>query len=138
MQEFIQRAVNGLGTSEKSVRAATGGLLRLVRAQADAADTQRLMAALPGSAQLLSEHRASGTQADGGILGGALKKAAGAASGKLGAALGLAGTLAESGLDKSQIGPFVSMFVEHAKDKAGKDVVARILGRVPELQRFVG
>ena len=138
MQEFIQMAAAKLGTSDGAARSAVGGLLKLVREEASPQDAQQLMSSLPGASQLLGARDAS-TPGDGGaILGGALKKAAGAASGKLGATLGLAGTLAGSGLNKSQIGPFVSLFVDYAKQKAGKDVVARILGRVPQLQQLLG
>jgi hypothetical protein len=65
-------------------------------------------------------------------------KASSMLGGKGGAALGALATLQQSGLDAQKAGSFVSMFFNFAKSKIGGDVVARVLGKMPELAKLAG
>jgi hypothetical protein len=137
MQEFIDLVVRQLGTSEGTARSATGGILNMIRENADQGDAKEFVAALPGADALLETTENQASEKSGGLLGGALKQASALTGGKLGGALGLAGALSGSDLDKEQFGPFVSMFFDFAKSKVDGDLIARVLGKVPELGRLV-
>ena len=67
--------------------------------------------------------KSSGTFGGGAMLGG-LTSAMGQSGGALAALQG-------SGLSASQAGPFVKMLVDYALQKAGSEIVERVLGKVP-------
>ena len=128
MQEFIQQAMAALGTSEAATRSAVGGLLGYLEKNGPEAEVGQLIDALPGARGLLaSEHPV------GGGMMGALGSAASALGIKSGGAAGLVGALQISGLNAVTVPQFVSMFLDFAKDKAGAQLVNRVIGAVPGL-----
>ena len=138
MQEFIERVVSQLGTTETTARSATGGLLQMIQKQADPNDAKQLLNALPGASDLMDSAKGTAAGSSGGLLGGVMKQASSMMGGKLGDSLGVAQMLSSAGLGTSTLGPFVSMFLDFAKQKVGDDVVERTLGKLPELRQLVG
>lgn len=132
MQDFIKMVVDNLGTSEETARSATGGLLGLIQQHADKGDAAELLGKLPGAADLLKETSGGG----GGLLGGIASKLGSAVGGSAGTALGVAGVLKGSGLDSGMFGQFVSMFFDFAKQKAGQELIGRMLSKVPDLAKL--
>ena len=96
------------------------------------------MAKLPGAEQMVSEAPAAAAAAGagGGMLGSLVAKGTSALGGG-GAAAGLVGTLQSAGLDAGKAGPFVSLFVNFAREKAGADLVGRITSNVPALAAMI-
>ncbi len=135
MNEFIQLAVSKLGLSEDSASSATGGLLQLIKSQVGGTDADQLLQNFPGSQELLA--KASGG-ASGGGLGGLVSSVSSMFGGKLGAVAGLAGTLGSAGLSADKFGPFASLFVDFIKNKAGADLVDRVMEQLPELKKILG
>ena len=137
MQEFITLAMGQLGTLEETTKAATGVVLNFLSKNALSGDVKELMAKLPGAEQMVSEApaAASAAGAGGGMLGSLVAKATSAFGG--GGASGLVGTLQAAGLDVGKAGPFVSMFVGYAREKAGADSVSRITSNVPALAEMI-
>ena len=133
MQDFIKMVVDNLGTDEKTARSATGGILGLIQQHADKGDADELMGKLPGAADLLKESTGGG----GGLLGGITSQLGTAIGGGAGTALNVAGVLKGSGLDSGMIGRFVSMFFNFAKQKAGQELVGRLLTKIPDLAKMV-
>lgn len=129
MQEFIQSAVSQLGITEDQAKSATGGLLNFVKEQADGNAAQELIAKLPGAEGLMATSSSSG-ESGGGMLGGL---AAGLGS-KLGGVGGAMAALKASGLDAGKISPFVTMLVNYAKQKAGPELVEKVLSQLPALK----
>ncbi len=137
IQEFIQQATKGLGIDESSAKSATGGILKLIQDQADGNDSQELFGKLPGALELMrGAGSASGAASSG--LGGLASAASSLVGGKLGGAMGVFAMLQKSGLSGDQAGSFASMFFKFAQSKVGGDLVGRILGKIPELQKLVG
>ena len=135
MNDFIQMAVGNLGLSEDSARSATGGLLQLIQSQVGGDDARHLLNQLPGSQELLNTASAGSS---GGGLGGLVSKIGGMFGGKAGAAAGIVGILDKTGLGVGKIGPFASLFVNFLRDKAGTDLVDRVLNKLPELKKLMG
>ena len=133
MQDFIKMVVDNLGTDEKTARSATGGLLGLIQQHADKSDADELMGKLPGASDLLKESSGGG----GGLLGGIASQLGSAIGGSAGSALSVAGVLQGSGLDSGMIGKFVPLFINFAKQKAGQELVGRLLSKIPELAKLV-
>lgn len=127
MQEFIQSAVSQLGISEDQAKSATGGLLNFVKDQSDGNAVQELIAKLPGAEGLMASSDSGG---GGGMLGGL----AAGLGGKLGGAGGVLAVLQGSGLDAGKISPFVTMLVNYAKQKAGPELVEKVIAQVPALK----
>lgn len=132
MQDFIKIVVDNLGTDEKTAKSATGGLLGLIQQHADKADADELMGKLPGAADLLTQTSGGG----GGLLGGITSQLGSALGGGAGTALSVAGVLGGSGLDSGIFGKFVSLFLTFAKQKAGQELIGRLLGKIPELAKL--
>jgi hypothetical protein len=132
MQDFIKMVVDNLGTDEKTARSATGGLLGLIQKHADKSDADELMGKLPGAADLLKEAAGGG----GGLLGGIASQLGSAIGGSAGSALSVAGVLKGSGLDSGMIGQFVTLFFNFAKQKAGQELIGRLLSKIPDLAKL--
>lgn len=133
MNEFIQLAAKQLGVSEDTSKSATGGMLGLLKDKLDGGDFSQLVNALPGAEALVPSGAKAGAQ---GAIGGLMGAVSGALGGG-GGSLGALAQLASTGLKMDQIGTFASLFLGFVKSKAGQDLVAKILGSIPELKAFV-
>ena len=135
MQDFIKMAAGQLGVGEDSVQNATGGLLGLLKDQADNGDVQELFSKLPGAEALAG---GAGSDGGGGLLGGLAGGLGGALGGKLGDVAGMLGALQGSGLNSDQLGSLVSMLVDYARQNAGDGLVEKLLSQVPALKGMLG
>ncbi|MHC5011903.1 MAG: DUF2780 domain-containing protein [Planctomycetota bacterium] len=139
MQEFIKMAVDGLGVSESTATSATGGVLGFLKEEAGSELFGELASKIPGAADLANQvSGAAEGGSSGGGLGGMLGKAASMVGGGTTSAMGLVGVLTKSGLDFSKAGSFVSMFMDFVKQKAGADLVGKLLAKVPEIAKVAG
>jgi len=134
MNEFIQLVSQQLGVSAETSKSATGGMLGLLKDKLEGGDFSKLVTALPGAEQLVPTGAKAGAQ---GALGGLMGAVSGALGGGGGGSLGALAQLAGTGLKPEQIGTFASLFLGFVKSKAGQDLVAKILGSIPELKAFV-
>jgi len=137
IDDFIKMAAQGLGESESTTRSATGGLLGVLKENADSGDFSKLLDAIPGAASLVGG--ASGAKAaSGGGIGGLLGAATSAlgGGGDLGSALGVLASIQKSGLSMENIGKLVSMFMKFARSNAGDGVVNNLLSKAPELAKL--
>jgi hypothetical protein len=138
MKEFIQMAVSRLGTSEGNARSAAGGILQFLQNQGDKGDFSELLGKVPGASDLLQKAQpSSGQEPAGGVLGAFSQTAGSVVGGNLGSQMGLMGILKGSGLDATQAGTFMSMFVKFLKEKAGADLIGKLLQRLPDLKKLV-
>jgi len=140
VQEFVQMAVKNLGIPESVGQSATQGVLGLIQKQAGTADFQGLLISFSGAEELLkgAPGGAAPQTGAGGMLGGLMEKAGSALGGNLGATLGVAGMLKQTGLDAGKAGPFVALLVNFLKQKAGADLVGRLLAKIPEIAKLAG
>lgn len=132
MQQFIQQAMQALGTPEDTTKAATGGLLSFLDQNGPKAEVGQLFDALPGARDLMASAKPAAAAGGGSMLGG-LGGAASALGLGNGGAAGLLGAIQQSGLSLAAAPQLVSLFVGFAKTKAGPDLVARVAGAVPGL-----
>ena len=139
MTEFIQQAMQSLGTGQAETESATGGLLSMVKGKLGEGDFSELAGKLPGAEALLSK-APSGDDAGGGggLLGGLMGQATGALGGEAGETAGIAGMLEKSGIGMDKAGPLVSMFLGFVRDKAGDGLLGKVLEKVPALGQLGG
>jgi len=138
MQEFIESVAGNLGVGEDTAKAATGGLLGLLKENADADTFGEVLGKLPGAEETMQA--AAATDSGGGGIGGMLGGGGGigdALGGMLGGgggqALGALGALSKSGLDMDKIGSFIEMFKEYVLPKLGPDLLKKLAGNIPGL-----
>lgn len=136
MQEFINMVTQQLGIGEDTARSATGGILNLLQKKAGDTDVDQLLSKLPGAETFggsTDEPAATG----GGMLGGLASTVGSALGGETGGMAGALAALQNSGLKSDQLGSFVTAFVEFAQEKAGGDLVNRLLDKIPEVKSLM-
>lgn len=139
IQDFVQMAMQNLGTSESTTQSATGMILKLVQQKASGGDFQQLLGGLTGAEGLMNAvPDASSGGGSGGLMGMIMSKVGSLFGGQAAGALGLLSQLQQSGLSADQAGPLASQFVNFAKENVGGDVVNNLVGSVPELKQLVG
>lgn len=136
MQDFINDVVSKLGTDEGTAKAATGGILDLIKQNADAGDVSEMFSKLDGAEDLLAA--APKEDAGGGGLMGSIGGALGALGGGGDSALGALSALSKSGLGLDKIGDFASLFMNFIKPKLGADLLGRLASKVPGLGSLLG
>lgn len=137
MDEFIQMAMKSLGSDEKTTQAATGGLLKLLQRKAGGADFEQLLGALPGAAALMKMAPSAAGSGVGGMLGDLVGEVIDDHT-DVTEAVGELSFITRTGLDIGKIETLVSLFLKYARSKAGAELVQRIIGHVPALQRMGG
>ena len=125
MQELIDRIVAATGLEATKAEQALGIMLGLVKTQGNHAKVGELLAKLPGAAKLAEKHSGGGgllAAMGGGLMGGPL-----VAISKLSAA----------GLSMDQIKQVGTLTLDHAKEKAGAQLVREVAGSIPGLSGYV-
>jgi hypothetical protein len=131
MQDFLKSAAAQLGVSEEKVAGATGGILDLIKQNADSGDVKEMLSKIPGASDLMGK---SGGGGGGGLLGAL----GGMLGGDAGKALGAADLVQSSGLDLSKLGGLLEMLKKYVQPLLGEDLVKRLLAKVPGLGDLLG
>jgi len=131
MLDFVELASKQLGIDSDTATSATSGVLNLLKGQDSGSAGDNLLGAIPGAQDFLSKNSGGGG-ALGGLMGGL-----GSMMGGSGAAAGALASLAAGGLDTNKIGPFVSMFIDYAKQKAGPELVEQFLKAMPSIGQMM-
>jgi hypothetical protein len=133
LDDFLEEAAGKLGVGVDQAKSAAGGLLGLAKEHAESADFSELASKVPGVEALASAApKAAGGLGD--MLGG-LSDALGGAGESLTGALG---ALSASGLSLDKLKALLPMIVSFLKEKAGGDLVKRILEKIPGLGDLLG
>ena len=129
MQDFLRSAAAKLGIGEDQAASATGGILDMIKDNADGGDVKEMLAKVPGASDLMGKSDSGG--GGGGMLGALGGMLGGGAGKSLGGALGLADVLSKTGLDASKLGGLLEMFQEYVQPLIGNDLVKRLLAKIP-------
>ena len=149
MQKLIQSVMSQMGTSEEGATGAVGGIMGMIKGQADPGDFAELASKVPGTEDVIAKAEAQGEgEAEGGgggllggaggMLGGAASMLGGGGGGAGGGALDLMGVLGKSGIDADKAGPLVTTVLGFLKGKAGEGLVGKIMAKVPGLSSLAG
>ncbi len=127
IEQFISQAVQQIGAPQSDIEQGVGGLLSVLKQQADGSDFDSLLAGLPGADSLLNQF------GDAGAASGLSSNLMGALGGMLGGdtagnLAGIAGLLSQLNLDAGQLGSLASLFVDFAKENLSEDLVNRLMG----------
>ena len=138
MDEFIKMVTSQLGLGEEQTRAATGGLLGMIKDKVGDGLGTEILSKLPGADALINDAPAAQAEAaesggGGGMLGGLMSAAGKMLGGNAGSALGIASMLSSSGIDLEKSGSFITMFTSFVKDKIGDDMWGKLAEYLPDL-----
>jgi hypothetical protein len=126
IEDLINRVASAAGVDPGLASKAIGMILGFLQKEGPTEQVQQLLAALPGSTELIE-------QASGG--GGGLMGMVGGLMG--GGIMGLGANLMGAGLDMGQISSVGKELFAYGREHAGEDVMGQIVGGTPGLSQFV-
>ena len=123
MQDLIARVATASGLEPDIAEQAIGKILAFLQKEGPAEDVARVLAAIPGAADLAEAHAGSGGGGLMGMLGGGL--------------MGLAGQLSGLGLGMGEMQAVGHEIFAIAREQAGEDAVGEIAAAIPGLSQFI-
>lgn len=127
IEDLINRVAAAAGIDAGLASKAVGMILGFLQKEGPSEPVQQMLAALPGSTQLID-------QASGGGGGGLMGMVGGLMGGGI---MGLGANLMGAGLDMGQISTVGKELVAFGREHAGEDVMGQIVGGTPGLSQFV-
>ena len=122
MQDLIGRIATASGLEPAIAEQAAGIVLAFLQKEAPAADMDKVLAGIPGAADLAAAHAGGGGGGLMGMFGGGL--------------MGLAGQLSGLGLGMGEMQAVGRELFAIAREVAGEDAVGEIAGSIPGLSQF--
>lgn len=126
MNELVSQVADRVGIDPATAEKAIGLMLAFLQKEGDGEAVQRMIAAIPGAADLAANASGGG----GGLLGG-LMSAMG------GGVMALGQQLMSQGLGMGEITGLARETMAVAREHAGADVVDQVVASVPGLGQFV-
>jgi hypothetical protein len=123
MQDLIARVATASGLEPDIAEQAIGKILAFLQKEGPAEDVARVLAAIPGAADLAEAHAGGGGGGLMGMLGGGL--------------MGLAGQLSGLGLGMGEMQTVGHEIFAIAREQAGEDAVGEIAAAIPGLSQFI-
>ncbi len=128
MDELIARITKATGLDATTAQKAVGIILTYLKKEGPPAEVNQLLAAMPGSEQVVAQSGDGGPGAAGGGLMGMLGG---------GGVMALGGQLMGAGVSMGQMQPLGRELFAYGREKAGEDVMGPIVGSIPGLSQFV-
>jgi hypothetical protein len=123
MQDLIARVATASGLEPDIAEQAIGKILAFLQKEGPAEDVARVLAAIPGAADLAEAHAGGGGGGLMGMLGDGL--------------MGLAGQLSGLGLGMGDMQTVGHEIFAIAREQAGEDAVGEIAAAIPGLSQFI-
>lgn len=128
MNELVAQISEKVGIDPALAEKAVGLMLSFLQTEGDSEAVSRMIAAIPGGADLVS----GATGGGGGLLGGIMS-----ALGAGGGVMALGQQLMSQGLGMGEITSLAKETIATAKQYAGDEVVDQVVASVPGLSQFV-
>jgi uncharacterized membrane protein YeaQ/YmgE (transglycosylase-associated protein family) len=134
MDDILRELSSRLGIAFDQAESGAGALLSFIGENASQLDFQQLLNSVPEAASWMGK-----TAMDGAMDGGGLfDQAAGLLGGFVGSASGVLTALSRSGLNPEAAFRFVPEMLGLLQERAGGDLISRLMGSIPVLGEFVG
>lgn len=124
MKEIVNQIAAATGIDPDVAEKALGMMLGFLEKEGDGDAVQKMIAAIPGAAGLISEHGGDG---GGGFLSGLTG----------GGIMGLGQQLMGAGLGMGEITALAKQTIAVAKQYAGEEVVDQVVASIPGLGQFI-
>lgn len=126
MEELTARIMNATGLDATTIQKAVGLILAYLQREGPPEEVSRLLAALPGSEQIIAQSGDGGPGASGGGF-----------MGMGGGVMELGSKLMAAGVSMGQMQPLGRELFAFGRERAGEDVMGPIVGSIPGLSQFV-
>jgi hypothetical protein len=123
MQDLIARVATASGLEPAIAEQAIGKILAFLQKEGPAPDVEKVLASIPGAADLAAAHAEGGGGGLLGMFGGGL--------------MGLAGQLSGLGLGMGDMQSVGHEIFTIAREHAGEDAVGEIAAAIPGLSQFI-
>ena len=128
MEEILARITQKTGLDAATAQKAIGIILAYLKKEGPPAEVNRLLAAMPGSEDVIAQ---SGDGGPGGLMGGLMGMMGG------GGVMALGTQLMGAGVGMGQMEPLGRELFNYGREKAGEDTMGAIVGAIPGLSQFV-
>ena len=128
MEELLARITQKTGLDAATAQKAIGIILAYLKKEGPPAEVNRLLAAIPGSEDVIAQ---SGDGGPGGLMGGLMGMMGGSG------VMALGTQLMGAGVGMSQMEPLGRELFNYGREKAGEDTMGAIVGAIPGLSQFV-
>ena len=128
MEELLARITQQTGLDAATAQKAIGIILAYLNKEGPPAEVNRLLAAMPGSEDVIVQ---SGDGGPGGLMGGLMGMIGG------GGTMALGTQLMGAGVGMGQMEPLGRELFNYGREKAGEDTMGAIVGANPGLSQFV-
>ena len=126
MEELLARITQKTGVDAATATKAIGIILAFLRKEGPPSEVNQLLAAMPGSEEVIAQ---AGDGGPGGLVGGMM--------GMGGGVMALGRQLMGAGVGMSQMEPLGRELFNYGREKAGEDTMGAIVGAIPGLSQFV-
>ncbi|MDB5524201.1 MAG: hypothetical protein JWM58_1964 [Rhizobium sp.] len=123
MSEIVTQIAEATGLDPATAEKAIGMMLGFLEKEGDDGAVRKMIAAIPGAAELTSEHGGDGGGFLGGLIGGGI--------------MGLGQQLMGLGLGMGEITALARQTIAAARQYAGDEVVDQVVASVPGLGQFI-
>ena len=123
MSEIVAKIAEATGIDTATAEKAIGMMLGFLEKEGDDGAVQKMIAAVPGAAELISEYGGDGGGFLGGLVGGGI--------------MGLGQQLMGLGLGMGEITTLARETIGIAKQYAGEEIVDQVVASIPGLGQFI-
>ena len=127
MEELVARITHRTGLDAATAQKAIGMILAFLKKEGPPAEVNQLLAAMPGSEDVVAQ---SGDGGPGTMMGGLMGMMGGGV-------MGLGQQLMGAGVSMNQMQPLGRELFNYGREKAGEDVMGPIVGSIPGLSQFL-
>ena len=123
MNDIVRQISEATGIDPSTAEKALGLMLGFLEKEGEDGPVQKMLAAIPGAGDLVSEHGGSGSGGFASLIGGGV--------------MGLGQQLMGLGLGMGEITALAKQTIAIAKQYAGEEVVDQVVASIPGLGQFV-
>ena len=137
MNQIITLLSQKLGLPEETVKSGLATILRLLKEKTAGSDFEKLIALIPGAADLLASAPAASSDA-GGLLGGILGAAGGLLGGQAADAAKALSAFQAAGVPVDKIAPLARGFFDQIQASGGAELTDKLMESIPALKAMLG
>jgi len=138
MNQIITLLSQKLGLPEETVKSGLATILRLLKEKTTGSDFEKLIALIPGAADLLASAPAPASSDASGLLSGILGAAGGLLGGQAADAAKALSAFQAAGVPVDKIAPLARGFFDQIQASGGAELTDKLMESIPALKAMLG